>query len=49
MDMVSIMECIFHYRKTIECVHSYSALMQGQGTVWHIGQQLRDLLVVMDR
>lgn len=40
---------IFYYRKTIECVLSYSALTQAQGTVWHTDQQLRVLLVVMDR
>jgi hypothetical protein len=40
---------MFYYRKMIECVLSYSALMQAQGTVWHTGQQLRVLLVVMDR
>jgi len=43
------MEYMLYYRKMIECVLSYSALTQAQGTVWHTGQQLRVLLVVMDR
>jgi hypothetical protein len=47
--MISIMEAMYYYRKMIGCVHSCSALMQGQGTVWHIGQQLKVLPVVMDR
>jgi hypothetical protein len=40
---------MLYYRKMIECVLSYSALMQAQGIAWHTDQLLRVQLVVMDR
>jgi hypothetical protein len=48
-NMISITGYVCHYRKTIGYVHSCFALMRDQGTVWHTGQQLKALPVVMDR